>query len=344
MARASTSCRTPWPARPSVAASSCFAAGGRFVEMGKRDHLTAEARGARHDVTYHVIVGRRRPSSPRRSGALLRELVGAVAAVGSSAAARAGFAFDDAAAASATSPRRATSARSSSSSPMRCATARSPAIRSDATYLVTGGLSGLGPAHGQAPGARGRATWPCWAGTEPVQTAQADLAGARRPGRAGRRPEGRRRRACRCGAIARPGGRDDAAVAGRVPLPPACSTTATLGQQTWPRFGTVLAPKVDGAAHLHELTAGDGARSLRAVLVGRIAPRLPRPGQPRRGQRLPRRPCAAPGAQGRAGHSASTGAPGARSARPPTRGVDKRVAPQGIDPSARSKARGPRPR
>ena len=185
----------------------------------------------------------------------------------------------------------------------RCGRARAAAPSGrTATYLVTGGLGGLGPRGGAV--ARSSAA-----------PAQLVLVGRRAPGPAAvaaierLRGDGaqvpwssadvsvRRRRRGR----ARRGAGDAAAAARRRPRGRRARRRHAAAAGRWPRFARVLARQGGRRLAPARADARRRARLLRPVLVGGLGARLARPGQPRRRQRLPRRARAPPPGRGPAG-------------------------------------------
>ena len=306
--------------------------GGRFLEIGKRDHLTAEAAAAlEHDVTYHVIDwGQTATEQPELIRALLLEVVGEAAVGTRRPLPTTVFSFDDAAAAY----RYVAQARHIGKvvvvQPDAVRDRPVAPIRSDATYLVTGGLSGLGLLTARHLVAKGARHLALLGRTEPSETAQADLAelaaqGVQvvvQRGDVAVRADVERSLAQVAATMPRLRGVFHAA---------GVLDDATLGQQSWPRFRKVLAPKVDGALLLHELTAGDALEHF--VLYSSVASLLGSPGQANHAaanaflDALAQRRFA----QGRVALSISWGAWSEVGAAADS-GADKRAALKGVDP------------
>ena len=130
-----------------------------------------------------------------------------------------------------------------------------PGVRGDATYLVTGGLSGLGLLVAEWLVRRGARSLILLGRSEPTETARETLAGLEAQGA---------RIAVVRGDVAHEA--DLRAVfEGVLPgLPPLRGIIHSAGvlddgvlvQQDWSRFERVMAPKVTGAWHLHELSIG----------------------------------------------------------------------------------------
>ncbi len=163
-----------------------------------------------------------------------------------------------------------------------------PSIRPDAAYLITGGLTGLGLLTARRLSELGAGHLVLMGRRPPSTDAQIEIA-----------------------ALAA-GGTEIAVVQGDVsqredveralaliaetmpPLRGVFHSAGTLddgalGQQTWARMCTVLAPKVAGARHLDELTAEAPLDYFVMYSSMAVAARRARTGQPRRGQRLSRR-------------------------------------------------------
>ena len=228
-------------------------AGGRFLEIGKTGIWTeAQMRAARPDVTYYPIYLGEVDTAIVQS--LMLELVAAFAAGELKPLPYRVFALEDAADAF----RFMAQAKHIGKvvlvpAPIADAAAGA-ALRADATYLITGGLGALGLhiARGMVEaGARHLALMGRSAPGEAALAAIRDLEAA-----------GARIATIR-GDIAR---RDDVAMAlaPREGMPPVRGVVhsagvladAVIAEQTADRFDAVLAPKVLGALHLHELTAG----------------------------------------------------------------------------------------
>ncbi|HEY1278336.1 MAG TPA: SDR family NAD(P)-dependent oxidoreductase, partial [Acidimicrobiales bacterium] len=229
--------------------------GGRFLEIGKRDHLTADAAaGLGKKIEYHIVDwGDTALDDPQLVRSVLTDVVAAASAGVLRRVPLTTFPFDRAPDAFRFMAQARHTGKVVVTQMGAVADRPAPPIRPDATYLITGGLGGLGLAtarHLAERGARhllllGRR--PPSAHTETVLTelrgegvevvaVQGDVADRTDVERAvgfvaATMPALR-------GIFHAAGILDDGAVA----------------QQTWARFGQVLTPKLAGAWLLHEST------------------------------------------------------------------------------------------
>ena len=174
------------------------------------------------------------------------------------------------------------------------ATSAPLALRADATYLVTGGLGGIGLELAERLAARGARRLVLLGRRAPDEKTRTRLASLEAKG-------------CRVAAEACDVA-DEAALArvlqkigADAPLRGVFHSAGVvddvaLERQGWEQFEKVLASKLHGGANLHRLTR-PRARPLRPLLVGRGADRLGRTGELRGGQRVARRARAARRAQ-----------------------------------------------
>jgi NADPH:quinone reductase-like Zn-dependent oxidoreductase/NADP-dependent 3-hydroxy acid dehydrogenase YdfG/acyl carrier protein len=233
---------------------SVVAPGGRFLEIGKRDIWTAEQfAAARADVDYTLVfLGDLSVNDPPSIQAMLTELIGRFAAGDLTPLPRTSFALDDVVSAF----RFMAQARHVGKVVVTHSVTPSPrprAIRGDGTYLVTGGLGGIGLRlarrlvdHGarslallgrSAPDAAAReAIEEMRSRGAEVRVIAADVAVGHEVARA--LEEIATYLAPLRGVIHAAGTNDD----------------ATLAEQSWSRFERVLAPKLAGARHLDALT------------------------------------------------------------------------------------------
>ena len=166
---------------------------------------------------------------------------------------------------------------------------RAVPIRPDATYLITGGLGGLGlevarwlvDRGARALALMGRRAPDAGGGRRARAVARGRRAGETSSAATCRSTRRSRRSSARCARRCR-----RCAVSSTRPV---SSTTARCSSRRWSRFADVMGAKVAGAWSLHALTRDDDARRLRPLLLGGLAAGLARPGQPRRRQRLSRR-------------------------------------------------------
>lgn len=230
-------------------------AGGRFLELGKRDLLSAEqVRALEGKVAYHVIDwsdnAREDPALIR--GILLEMMAGAARGELPPLPLRS-FPLEEAPAAF----RFMAQARHTGKVVVTQSGARgsTPIIRPDASYLITGGLSGLGLLTAGwlvEHGARHLALMGRRSASEEAQTRIADLE------RAGAQV------LTFAGDVSSAEDVAHVLVSIAAKLPPLRGIIHSAGalddgaitNQSWPRFQKVLAPKVNGAAHLHTQTAG----------------------------------------------------------------------------------------
>jgi polyketide synthase 12/myxalamid-type polyketide synthase MxaB len=230
---------------------------GRFLELGKRDHLTADQVNAlEHNVGYFVIDwGETAREDPALIRSMLVEQVAGVDAgllqplpyrVFTASEAAAAFRYM----AQAKHVGKVVVSQSSEDATEPFGTT----IRSDGTYLITGGLRGLGLLVAEwlvEQGARhlalmGRAALSehAQAVVERLEQAGAHILVAR-------------------GDVSSRDDVDRVLLQIAEDLPPLCGVIHSAGvlddgvlvQQDWARFRTVLAPKVAGAWHLHAATS-----------------------------------------------------------------------------------------
>ena len=236
------------------ASFAALAEGGRFVEIGKRgikgaDWVAAQSRGWR----YHVVDwGEIAQNDPLLIGGMLAELVEDLRRGTLCSLPRHAFALDDAARAF----RFMAQARHAGKIVLRHGAPAPASVRRDGSYLVTGGLSGLGPvvARWLAERGAGRIVLVGRRGATPDTTPLLDSL-----------------RAHGCTVVAEALDVTDAAALGallarlRAGGPPLRGVIhsagvlddALLAQQDDTRFARVFAPKVQGAALLDRLTRAD---------------------------------------------------------------------------------------
>ena len=166
--------------------------------------------------------------------------------------------------------------------------AADPTVRADGTYLITGGMGGIGLR---------AATWLVERGARHVV-----LTGRRAPGpEAAEAIAGMERAGARVMAAAADAADGDRMTAlledVRRRFPPLRGVIHSAGvlddgiltQQDWGRFRRVLAPKLDGGVAPSPVDARRPAGLLRPLLLRGGGPGVARPGEPRGGQRLPGR-------------------------------------------------------
>jgi amino acid adenylation domain-containing protein len=233
------------------ASLSCLAPNGRFVEIAKRDIWTAEQmRTVRPDVAYHVLaVDRLIVDQPQRVGEVLRETVARVAAGELYPLPHTAYPLSEAPAAM----RYVQQARHIGKVVLTVPPLAVRSLRGDRTYLITGGLGGLGLEV---------ARWLAERGARHIA-----LNSRRGPEEHTKRVLGElRERGVNVQVVLA-----DVTAAEQVErmlgeidttMPPLTGVIHAAGllrdgavlNQTWERFEEVLAPKVFGGWHLHQLT------------------------------------------------------------------------------------------
>jgi acyl transferase domain-containing protein/NADPH:quinone reductase-like Zn-dependent oxidoreductase len=232
---------------------SLLRAGGRFLEIGKREVWDAQrAKAAYPGVSYHAYdLAERFAADPELAGRMLRELAQAFGPAGLRPLPLRAFSFVDAALAF----RYMAQARHIGKLVLRPPRpAEAPALRPDASYLVTGGLGGLGLKTAEwlvDKGARSLVLMGRHGASGPAATAVAAL-----------EAKGARVRVAAADVA------DRAALRGVLQdidahLPPLRGVLHCAGvledgivaEQDWGRFARVMAPKVSGAWNLHSETA-----------------------------------------------------------------------------------------
>lgn len=257
--------------------------GGRFCEIGKSDHLSSEhAASLGRGIDYHVIDwSESTRSEPELIRAMMDRIVGALADGGRQPLPITTFALDTAGGdvrGAADAFRHMAQARHMGKIVITQPTAtRSPVgIRSDGTYLVTGGLTGLGLLTARHLASRG--------------ARHVALLGRRSPDAAALETiEELRGEGVDVSVYsADVSDRDDVArVLDDIASRPAvlrgvfhsagALDPAPIGNMTWEQFARVLAPKADGADLLDELTSGLPIDHF--VMYASIASILGSPGQ-----------------------------------------------------------------
>ena len=228
-------------------------AGGRFVEIGKRDLLTAERVAEAGHVTYHVVDWTASTATePDLIRSMIDDALDAAATGARPALPTRTFAIDDVAAAF----RFVAQARHIGKVVVvqPAAAGDEPAgIRADGTYLVTGGLRGLGLRTALHLAERGARHLVLLGRRPPGPDAVAAIETLER--------DGVQVAVCTGDVSVRTDVQGALALA-RHEMPPLrgvfhCAGSlddATIGQLTWDQVAAVLAAKVDGALLLDELT------------------------------------------------------------------------------------------
>ena len=257
------------------------ARGGRFLEIGKRGIWTREQVAAlNRDVEYHIVDwGVDAQKNPALIGAMFQELAAEFAGGRLQPLPRRVFPWSEAVAAFRfmAQGRHTGKVVVSQRELLGGAVSGAPVtISADATYLITGGLSGLGLLVGEWLVGRG--------------ARQLVLAGRRAPTpEAAAVIQSLEQRGARV-RVATTDVSDGAALAAlladvRATMPPlkgiihsaGVLDDAALPQQNWERFRRVFAPKVAGSFQLHTLTRSDALDFF--VLFSSVAALLGSPGQ-----------------------------------------------------------------
>ncbi len=230
---------------------SCLAEGGRFVELAARDILSEEEMAAvRPDVAYYIVkLDAMKEDEPERPGALLREVMERVAAGGLKPLVHTRWPMAEA--------RQAVEFMRDGRHIGKIVFANSPLtrgrLREDRTYLVTGGLGGIGCAV---------------AGWLAERGAGAIVLNGRRPPdpEVEEAVELLRKRGftvqVQLADVTDPDAVDEMLVRMDAELPPlggvihsvGVLSDGALGNQSWEKFEQVLWPKVLGAWRLHRAT------------------------------------------------------------------------------------------
>ncbi len=256
------------------ASLACLAEGGRFVELAARDILSEEQMAAvRPDVAYYIVnLHAMKGDDPARPGALLRDVMKRLAAGELTPLIHSRWPFAEA--------RRAIEFMRDGRHIGKIAFANSPLasgrLRADRTYLVTGGLGGIGCVLADYLADRGAGA--------------IALNGRRAPG-AEAEETIRRLRArgvtvqVEIADVTDADAIDEMLARIDETLPPlggvihsvGVLSDGALGNQRWERFEQVLWPKVLGAWHLHQATADRDLDMF--ILFSSVAGVLGNPGQ-----------------------------------------------------------------
>ncbi len=256
------------------ASLSCLARGGRFVELAARDILSEEEMAAvRPDVDYYIVkLDAMKEDEPERPGALLREVMERVAAGELKPLVHTRWPLAEA--------RRGIEFMRDGRHIGKIIFTNSPLtrgrLREDRTYLVTGGLGGIGCAV---------ADWLAEKGAGAIV-----LNGRRPPDpEAEEAVESLRKRGftvhVELADVTDPDALDEMLARMERDLPPlggvihsvGVLSDGAIGNQNWERFEQVLWPKVLGAWHLHRATMDRDLDMF--VLFSSVAGVLGNPGQ-----------------------------------------------------------------
>jgi acyl transferase domain-containing protein/NADPH:quinone reductase-like Zn-dependent oxidoreductase len=235
-----------------IAASlSALAPGGRFVEISKRGIWTAEAMAAaRPDVTYHILaVDRLTVEQPERVGAVLRAVLARVAAGELRALPYTSYPLGEARLAM----RRMQQARHIGKIVLTPPVAAAAPVRAGVTYLITGGLGGIGLAVAGWLADRGATHLVLNGRRAPDAAAEAAVAALRARGVVVE---------LMLADVAQAAEVDRLLAELEARMPPLAGVIHAAGllrdgavaNQDWGRFAEVLGPKLLGAWHLHRAT------------------------------------------------------------------------------------------
>ena len=233
------------------ASLACLAHGGRFVEMARRDILSYEEMAAvRPDVPYHILeLDVLKKTDPARVGMALRDLMGRISAGELEPLIHSRWPLAEAGAALGFMR----SARHLGKIVLTTPPLQSGQLRQDRTYLVTGGLGGIGIAVAGWLADHGAGAIVLNGRRDPDPGAEEAIAGLRS---GGVRVEVELADATDPAAIDAMLARID------MKLPPLGGVIHSVGvlsdaaftNQSWEKFEEVLWPKVLGAWHLHRAT------------------------------------------------------------------------------------------
>ena len=256
------------------ASLACLAQGGRFVELARRDILTEEEMAeARPDVAYSILdLYNLKVQDPARPGAALKQVLARIETGELAPLRHARWPLAETSAAMGFMR----AARHIGKIVLTTPALRAGRLRQDGTYLVTGGMGGIGCALAEWLAERGAGT--------------VVLNGRRAPDPAAERAiEALRARGFSV-EVEIADVTDAAALDGMLErldgtLPPLAGVIhsvgvledAALGNQNWESFENVLWPKMLGAWHLHRATADRDLDLF--VLFSSVAGVLGNPGQ-----------------------------------------------------------------
>ncbi len=256
------------------ASLACLAQGGRFVELARRDILSEDEMAAlRPDVAYSILdLYDLKQQDPERPGAALKEVLARMAAGELEPLRHSSWPLAETSAAMGFMR----AARHIGKIVLTMPPVRAGRLREDGTYLVTGGLGGIGCALAKELAERGAGTVVLNGRRSPDPEAEAAIGALRARGF---RVEVEIADVTDAAALDAMLARMDEA------LPPLVGvihsvgvlSDAALGNQTWESFETVLWPKILGAWHLHRATVERDLEMF--VLFSSVAGILGNPGQ-----------------------------------------------------------------
>ena len=230
---------------------ACLAPGGRFVEIARRGARTADQMAAaRPDVDYHMLaLDHLTAADPGRVGEALRDVLARIEAGELEPLAYSAWPLAEAGEAL----RFMQSGRHVGKLVLTVPPLASGRLREDATYLVTGGLGGIGRLVAGWLADRGARTIVLNGRREPDGEAAAAVAALRERGVKVR---------VEIADVADPAAVDAMLDRIEADLPPLAGVIhsvgaladASLANQSWERFERLLGPKMLGAWHLHRAT------------------------------------------------------------------------------------------
>ena len=233
------------------ASLECLAKGGRFVEMGRRDIWTAERMAQeRPDVAYSVLeVDALKRRDPATAGASLRRVLSRVSTGELKPLAHTRWPMADVGAAM----EFMRSARHIGKNVIVMPPLADGRLRSDRSYLVTGGLGGIGIVVAEWLAERGAGVIVLNGRRPPDPGAQETIDVLRQQGTDIRVELADMTDPTAIDAML---GRIDAAMPALAGIIHSVGVLSdgSLGNQTWERFEQVMWPKVLGAWHLHKAT------------------------------------------------------------------------------------------
>ena len=233
------------------ASLSCLAQGGRFVELAARDILSEEEMAAvRPDVTYHIVkLDAMKDDEPERPGALLKDIMARLSAGELTPLIHTRWPLAEA--------RQAVEFMRDGRHIGKIVFTNSPLargrLREDRTYLVTGGLGGIGCAVAAWLAEHGAGTIVLNGRRPPDPEVEEAVESLRKRGFTVR---------VELADVTDPDAVDEMLARMDADLPPlggvihsvGVLSDGALGNQSWERFEGVLWPKVLGAWHLHRAT------------------------------------------------------------------------------------------
>ncbi len=233
------------------ASLSCLRQGGRFVEMARRDILSEEEMAAaRPDVRYHILeLDVLKKTDPEKVGRVFRDVMARVAAGELQPIVHSRWPLAEAGAALGFMR----SARHLGKIVVTAPPLRQGRLRQDRTYLVTGGLGGIGCAVAEWLADRGAGTIVLNGRREPDPAAEETIRTLRERGVT---VEVALADVSDSAALDRMLARMDRELLplGGVIHSVGVLSDAALTNQSWESFETVLSPKIRGAWHLHRAT------------------------------------------------------------------------------------------